>query len=173
MKNISFILVLAGLFAFRPVEAQTTVQDTATKNFILKASIGGLQEVLAGKLAEQKATDSEIRSFGSRMVSDHSKADAQLMQLAKEKGYEKDMKIAGIAVPDMMLNEATGKEFDRVYVHMMVPDHRSAVNLFQRYALTGKDPEIKAFAQQTLPILKEHLAAILAIEDKMKALSAR
>jgi putative membrane protein len=60
-----------------------------------------------------------------------------------------------------------------MYVHMMEPDHRQTVQLFERYALTGKDPEVRAFAQQTLPILKEHLAAITAIDNSMTQASAK
>lgn len=67
----------------------------------------------------------------------------------------------------MMLKNTDPKDFDRMYVHMMVPGHRSTVQLFEKYALTGKDPDVRAFAQQTLPTLKEHLAAIVAIDNGM------
>jgi putative membrane protein len=55
---------------------------------------------------------------------------------------------------------------------MMVDDHRAAVQLFQNYAISGKDPQIKAFVRQTLPVLKEHLAMINAIDGKIKYESA-
>jgi putative membrane protein len=45
--------------------------------------------------------------------------------------------------------------------------------MFQNYAITGKDPVVKAFAQQMLPTLKAHLAAIKAIDEKYKDLTAK
>lgn len=59
-----------------------------------------------------------------------------------------------------------------MYVHMMVPDHRQAVQLFGNYALTGKDPDVRAFAQRILPVLKEHLASITTIDNGMKGAAA-
>jgi uncharacterized protein (DUF305 family) len=64
----------------------------------------------------------------------------------------------------IMLKNTPAKDFDRVYVHMMVPDHAQTVQLFEKYALTGKDPDVNAFAKQMLPILKDHLASITAID---------
>ena len=55
----------------------------------------------------------------------------------------------------------------------MVPDHREPVQLFAKYALTGQDPDVKAFAQQTLPVLKEHLASIISIDNNMTAAAAK
>ena len=55
----------------------------------------------------------------------------------------------------------------------MVSDHRSTVEMFENYATTGKDPDVKAFAQQTLPTLKAHLAAVKALDEKYKQLAAK
>lgn len=172
MKKLILLLALGSLTTLSPLRAQTAAIDTATKNFILNASIGAMQEVVSGQLAAQKAASPEVKAFGNQMVTDHNKAQAKLMQLAKSKGYELPPAAAG-TIPDMMLKNATGKDFDRIYVHMMVPDHRKTVLMFQTYAISGKDPDIKAFAQQTLPILKQHLDAITAIDERIKNLSAK
>jgi len=146
-------------------KAQT---DTATMNFLVNASIGNLQEISSGKLAAQKATDPKIKAFGNRMVTDHGKAETQLLALAKEKGYDLPLNATSGVVEDPMLAKANPVKFDKLYVHMMVPGHRSTAGLFQRYAITAKDPDIKAFAQQMLPVIKSHLAQIKAIDDQMK-----
>ena len=72
-----------------------------------------------------------------------------------------------------MLKNIPAKDFDRIYVRMMVPDHRQTIQLFEKYAVTGKDPDVRAFAQQTLPVLKEHLASITAIDNSMKDEAAK
>lgn len=164
MKNITMIAAVMLLFTAM-AKAQT---DTATMNFLVQASIGNLQEITSGKLAAQKAADPKVKAFGNRVVTDHSKAESQLLALAKKNGYNLPENATSHVVADPMLVKAALGKFDKLYVHMMVPGHRSTVGLFQKYAIGGKNPDIKAFAQQTLPIIKSHLAEITAIDKGMK-----
>jgi putative membrane protein len=53
------------------------------------------------------------------------------------------------------LRNRTGGDFDLEYLKMMAKDHREAVGLFEKGA-NNTDPDIKAFAEQLLPVLKKH-----------------
>ncbi|MBI3653058.1 MAG: DUF4142 domain-containing protein [Acidobacteria bacterium] len=55
------------------------------------------------------------------------------------------------------LAKLSGADFDREYMKYMVEDHVKDVAMFEKEAKTGKDADIKAFAEKTLPTLKEHL----------------
>jgi putative membrane protein len=162
MKNLIILMVIAGYLQLAPVLAQNR-PDTATVNFVQKAAKGGLMEVASGKLAASKAGNGRVRDFGLRMVQDHSKANEQLKTVATAKS------IALPAAPpeDQMLNQAKGADFDRNYVQMMVKDHEEDVAMFQQAANSLPDPEVKAFAARTLPILKEHLAMIKKIASDL------
>jgi putative membrane protein len=80
------------------------------------------------------------------------------LRLAREKG---------VAVPSEMsektaqtrkeLSALPGRKFDARYMSVMVQDHTKAVNLFQKEAKRGQDKDLKAFADKTLPVLKQHL----------------
>ena len=154
-------------------KAQDKSLDTTARYFLIQASIGNLQEIAIGKLAAQHATRPEVKAFANRMVTDHTNAQAQLMQLLKTKGMELPREATQPPVEDLMLKKVAPAEFDQIYVHMMVPDHRQTVDLFQNYAWTGKDPLVKTFAQQALPVLKEHLAAIKSIDENMTATATK
>lgn len=140
--------------------------DTTAKHFIIVASIGNLQETSAGQLAIQKAKRPDVRSFAQMMVKDHGKAEQELMQLAKTKGFDIPAAATGGIQPDLNLKNA-GDNFDKLYVHAMVNGHHNTVETFENYATTGKDPDVRAFAQHTLPTLKAHLSAIMAINDQL------
>jgi putative membrane protein len=72
-----------------------------------------------------------------------------------------------LAVPDTMspkhreavarLQKLSGTEFDRAYMQMMVKDHQEDVEKFRTQAKSAKDPDVKAFAEKTLPTLETHL----------------
>ncbi len=127
------------------------------QGFVTEAATGGMLEVKLGQLAVEKGSSDEVKQFGQKMVDDHSKANDELTQLAGTKG---------IALPNELgarhqamvdrLSGLSGAEFDREYMKMMVDDHKKDVSAFEKEAKGGKDPEVKAWAAQTLPTLKEH-----------------
>jgi putative membrane protein len=171
IKSI-LLFALPALVGFG-VNAQDKSNDTTARYFIIQASIGNLQEIAIGRLAAEKASSPDVKAFAKRMVADHSNAQAQLMQLVKTRGFQIPAEATDPPVDDMMLKNTPAKDFDRMYVHMMVPDHLQTVQLFAKYALTGKDPDVNAFARQTLPTLKEHLAVITGIDQSMKDAAAK
>jgi putative membrane protein len=123
-----------------------------------------MMEVTTGRLAATKAKSADVKAFGERMVRDHSKANEKLKSIVQTKT------IAVSNIPPMthdMLNNASGTEFDRQYVQMMVKDHEKTVALFEKAAGSLPDNDVKMFAAETLPTLKDHLQQIKAIAAKM------
>ena len=127
-------------------------------SFVNKAAQGGKAEVTLGQLASQKASNQKVKDFGQRMVTDHSKAAQQLTGIAQKKS---------ITPPSSMTSEdqalykklqgMSGSEFDKTYMEAMVKDHQKDIDEFQREADSGKDSDVKSFASETLPTLREHL----------------
>jgi putative membrane protein len=142
--------------------------DTTAKHFLTVASIGNLQEISAGQLALQKARLSDVKSFAQMMIKDHGQAEQQLKDLAQQQHIDLPETATGGIKADIGLEKATAK-FDKVYVHAMVSGHRSTVEMFENYATTGKNPSVKAFAQQMLPTLKAHLAAITDLDKQINS----
>jgi putative membrane protein len=136
--------------------SNTTPDD---KEFVSKAGMGGLAEVQMGNLALQKAQSADVKAFGQRMVTDHSKANAELAQLATAKGLALPTEVAGEHQAAMQhLQSLSGAEFDKAYMTHMVEDHEKDVAEFDKASTSASDAEIKAFAGKTLPVLREHLA---------------
>lgn len=164
-KVILTFLCLGGLAAQAQIPQPDP--DTTAKHFLIVASIGNLQEVSAGQLAAQKGKRDDVRAFGRMMVKDHGEAEQKLLKLTKAKIISLPAAATGGIQPDLNLKN-TSVNFDQLYVHTMVSGHQNKVQTFQNYATTGKDPDVKSFAQQMLPVLKQHLAEIKAIEEKLK-----
>ncbi len=150
--------------------ASTTAADTT---FVKQAARGGLAEVELGQLAEQKGATEEVKKFGKRMVTDHTKADDQLKQVAEKEHIdlpkEPDAKDRATKAE---LEKLSGEQFDHAYMRDMVKDHRADVAEFARESKNAKDPEVKKFAEQTLPTLREHLKAAEKIAPTQTAQNA-
>jgi len=132
--------------------------SSSDKMFVMKAAEGGMAEVELGKLAVEKGSSSDVKTFGQRMVDDHSKANDQLKQIdvptdlnAKDKATE------------ARLSKLTGTQFDQAYMADMVKDHQQDVADFRKESKMGKDFDVKGFAWQTLPALQDHLNQVRSL----------
>ena len=158
------------------MRAQSTPANTPARGvpprhddraFVLEAGPGGLAEVELGRLAAQKGQSADVKKFGQRMVTDHSKANAELKKLAASKGITlpPQMDVEQMAVHDR-LAKLSGADFDREYMTLMVKDHDKDVAAFMDEAKDGTDPDIKSFAAKTLPTLQEHQRMAKEIKAK-------
>ena len=57
--------------------AKSSSLSVKDKAFMKKAAKGGMMEVAMGNLAAQSGQSDDVKSFGKRMVTDHSKAKGQ------------------------------------------------------------------------------------------------
>jgi putative membrane protein len=138
--------------------------------FATDAAQGGLKEVQLGELAQQQAESVEVQQFGQRMVDDHGMANEQLIQIAQQKGIELPQELAGDAQQLYEeLQQKSGQEFDQAYMDEMVSDHEEDVETFQEYAESGQDPDLTSFAEQTLPVLQEHLELAQQTQKQISA----
>jgi len=172
MKHYVFTGAVVLAMSAAPAFAQTTGATGATRTtsktakssamsdqkFIHEAAQGGMAEVELGKLAEQNASSQEVKSFGKRMVDDHSKANDELKEIAKTKNVTMptDLDAKDKALHDR-LAKLQGTQFDRAYMQAMVKDHKKDVAAFRHESTAGNDPDVKSFASKTLPTLEDHL----------------
>ena len=127
------------------------------KTFMKKAAKGGMMEVVMGQMAEQKAQSEDVKSFGKRMVTDHSKANDELKSIALKKGFQLPSK------------EHSGKwTSDKAYMDMMVKDHEKDLAEFKEEASSGSDPDVKKFADDTAKVVQEHLDLAKETQGKLK-----
>ena len=141
----------------------------ADKTFVEKAAIGGMAEVELGNLAQQKAASDQVKQFGARMVTDHSKANDELKQIASTKGVQLPSALDDKHKKDKdRLQKMSGADFDKAYMSHMVDDHKQDVAEFKKEANGGKDGDVKGFAAKTLPTLEEHLKLAQTTNDAVK-----
>ena len=163
-------LLLGGrLLAAQPSEATRGLLSESDYKFVIDAARGGMEEVQLGQLAEQKGANQAVRSFGQRMVTDHTKANDELRQIAMTKGATLPTQFTSSersTIED--LQKTSGTDFDKDYAKQMVKDHKTDVKEFEKAAKNLKDPDLRAYAERTLPILQEHLQMAKHTEEIVK-----
>jgi len=138
-----------------PAPHQPNQQD---RLFVDQASIGGMAEVELGKLVERKSQNTAVKDFARRMIQDHTKANNQLVSLAKQAdtplGSSLDDEHQGVRAT---LEKLDGHQFDLAYIDGQVQDHQKTAQLLEWEIGSGQDMSLKRFASETLPTVLHHL----------------
>jgi len=173
MKLLSLrkILSLAAATAFvvlTPVRADDSSLSGKDKSFIQEAYQDGLAEVDMAQMAQRKTGNADVKAFAEKIATDHAAANTTLKSLADSK------KVSTASGPSMvaqgkgkLLDGKTGADFDKAYIDAMISDHKKDIEAFEKEANEAKDQDVKNFANQTLPKLKEHLSAAQGIQAKI------
>jgi putative membrane protein len=148
--------------------------DSAERHsdFLVEAAEGGLFEVEAARLAQEKAVSPKVKTFAKHMMDEHSKANKELKALAAKKtvtipsalGEDKKEKIE-------KLRKLSGNDFDKEYMDMMVKDHKEDVQLFDKESKGSDDNEVEKWAATVLPKLQKHLEMAQQTQDEVEKLT--
>jgi putative membrane protein len=155
------------------VMAGSALAQTAPQEFVDKAASAGMYEIQSSEivLADPKA-DADVQAFAKQMISDHTKAAADLKAAAGN---------SNLTVPAAMLPKQAAlvselsAASDKVplYKKQQLDAHEEAVSLHQGYGSAGTDANLKAYADATSPVLKKHLEHIRMLTGPAdKALSS-
>ncbi len=128
----------------------------------------GMTEVELSKVAQTKATNPRLKNFADMMVTDHSKANDQLKQLAATKNITLPANLSDASQKklDNLNKKTAGKDFDKAYIDDMLDGHKKAVDKLQKGSTDLKDADLKNFATQTLSVVQMHQDSIKAIAGK-------
>jgi putative membrane protein len=131
--------------------------SAADKKFIQKAAVGGMAEVQTAQLAEQKSDDATVKQFAQKMIDDHTPNNEQLLKLASSKGVTPPTELDAVHQKQMTkLQGLSGKKFDTTYLKEQEKDHAVMLKLFETEAKSGHDPDLKQFAETTIPVIESH-----------------
>ncbi|MBX5480237.1 MAG: DUF4142 domain-containing protein [Myxococcaceae bacterium] len=175
MNKLSILtaaLVLSGAaFAADPAQGTSrSLTDLAPKDEKAMAEAlhhANQSEIRLGKLAQQKGQSQAVKRFGQMMVTDHQKADQELLSLARTKGWKladeptatnqtERVMMAADKANEARLNALDGPLFDSAYLSMMVDDHDVDI---MKVALGAKQFEGSELGKQLtrlLPTLEQH-----------------
>jgi putative membrane protein len=109
------------------------------------------KEVALARLAEERASNPEVKQLASTLAARHQRAADALQQVAQKHNVAIPS-AAGDQLKDesARLSKLSGREFDREYIAEIVADHEDAVSDLEAKASSG-NADVRAWVSKTLP----------------------
>jgi predicted outer membrane protein len=122
-------------------------------------AMADMAEVETGKLALSKTQNSDVKAFAQQMVDDHGQALAKVQALAQARGVTLPTELdAKHKTMSAKLEKLSGDAFDKAYMaNAGVKDHKDTKSKLTSAAKKIKDADVKALADQHMPVVEQHL----------------
>jgi putative membrane protein len=138
---------------------QGTALGPVDSYFVTQTSLGTPFQVDAGRVAEAKGTTPDIRAYADLMVSSHITVNNALLAILRKKAPTPPPTLLQAAYATMVatLQHEKGHRLDADYIRGQINYQNANAALYKYEIANGSDPDLKAFAQQTLPKIEDHL----------------
>jgi putative membrane protein len=155
--------VFLVFFALALIGAAASV-SAGDRAFVRSAMKSGAAEVQRAAV-QANAVDYRVRQYAGEMNTDHQKANQQLAAIAADIGVDtgstqpmqpQPATTPGLGRPNVPKGNPAALQ-PSAYFSLEVDAHRQAIALFSREASAGSNSKLRSYAQQTLPVLKQHL----------------
>lgn len=168
----------ADVIIERPIEVSpasraAAANDAAILGLLDVANAGDLQ---AGRLAEQKAVDPDVKAFGSRMIIEHKAMQAQSHRVAERlditPGHSPEAELLARQHVDAMarVKSQSGQAFEQAFLLNEILEHERVINALDQAAREARNPELRRLLmEQALPTLQLHL---LTARDLFRVVSS-
>ena len=163
-------------------DTQSSQGDSRT--FVNDMAVAGMAEVELGRMAADRASSADVKSFGQMMVTDHTKANEELKPIASQLNIQPttqlDQKHRDLA---NRLSKMKGTEFDREYMSAMVQGHQEVLSKLHARAghqtagaasqtaggasAASGEQALTQWAAKTAPTVQQHLDRAKDIQQKV------
>jgi putative membrane protein len=165
-------VVLAALAFTGVAFAQGVPNDAQIAHIVVTAN---QVDIDAGKLAESKASNAQVKAFGKQMVTDHTGVNQQAVALAKKLNVtpqdnptSQSLK-AGGAENVKKLNGLSGADFDKAYVDHEIAYHEQVLDAIDKVLVpNAKNEELKALIVKVRPAFVAHLEHAKMVKGQLK-----
>jgi putative membrane protein len=135
-----------------------------TPDLVKEAAESNLFVIQSAKLALLKA-DRKVKEFAEQLLADYTKSATELSVIADKFKLSLPTKVS--TAQERLLQRQDlldGDDFIQRFLDDEVAAQKSALSLFERYAKKGDNSDLKAWANERLPVLRRHLDLALSLD---------
>jgi putative membrane protein len=136
--------------------------------FVVDQVAGNYAEVKLAQLAQQKSTNTEIKSIAAMLESDHTAVLNDLKSFATKKNISVPAEESQDAKDKIQkLNEEQPAAFDKTWCDELIAKHEKGIKTYEDASTNLEDPELKSWAANLVPKLKMHHEKLEACQKKL------
>ncbi len=135
--------------------------------FVQAAADGDMYEIESSQVViDTVGDDQELADLAQRIIDDHVAASERLQELAADVGAEMPPEMsAGKRFKVEQLRALSAEQLVQAYLLQQEIAHIDAITLYTAYAQLGQHEGLRAFAEETLPTLQEHLQMVQSLRQ--------
>ena len=164
---VSFCLETTDTSSIATAPVNTTPLGKEDSLFLLQAANRGLVEAEFANFAQHREKHQRIKDFAIMVLRDHSQSNQELKNFAASMNIVLADTIGSKHEGHLQKLLTPGNNFDKIYMELMVQEHKDDVKKFEKAAGEVKDPQLKSWMDKVLPVLKVHRDSAVAI-NKVK-----
>jgi putative membrane protein len=161
-----------------PTTGSATAGAEGDVDVIAKVHQANQKEIEMAQMALDKADSPKVKAYARKLLNDHQAADKKLLGYAEKKSVDlskleaktTDTRAATTAASDddahRRLQNATGADFDREFVTVMLAEHDKAIDLVKSARDSVTDKQLRSQLAAMLPKLEQHRKAARDLSEK-------
>jgi putative membrane protein len=147
----------------------TALGDADIANVIHEVNAG---EIAAGKIAQTKASNAEVKAYAREMVQAHTALDKQDVKIsgqtaATNAAIRDSVVNANKTVSSQLQSASSGAEFDKSYIDAQVQGHQNALSFLQAAQSQAQNADLKKMIDAAIPDVQKHLERARALQSKV------
>lgn len=142
-------------------EQRGTNVNTVDRQFAMKAAQSDMTEIKTSQLALKKSKNPQVLSYAREMIQAHTDSSNKLKPIAARLNLAmpKNLGSENQALVNR-LSRLSGTQFDRDYTIGQAQGHAKTKAAFETELQQGQNSDLKAFANEILPVVTMHLEMI-------------
>ncbi len=170
MKHLAITFAVTLFLAASAVAAEGP-NDAQIASIVVTAN---QVDIDAGKLAQSRGSNAEVKAFGKQMVTDHTAVNKQAGALAKklklkpqDNPTSQSLKSGG-AENLKKLQKTKGAAFDKAYIEREVAYHQQVIDAINKTLIpSAQNEELKKLLTTGLPLFEAHLEHAKQIQSSL------
>lgn len=175
-SKVNSVLARPAVFAAASAAnaKKMSVEQRDERRFLKEAAAASRFESEASRMALAKSNNAGVRSFAATLINHHAATGIALQHLLHGRGMAPPMLANDQRKTLNRLAKLGGAKFDREYTQEVGLKYQQAdLQVYEKAALTTRDPTLKAWIARTLPTLRYHLATAERISSVEEARPAK
>ncbi|MGZ3796665.1 MAG: DUF4142 domain-containing protein [Pseudobdellovibrionaceae bacterium] len=170
--TVASLVLAAGMAsAAQPAPPQPALNDSQMIGLMNKVND---VEVAIGKVAVEKGQNVKVKTFATKMVTEHTADNVKITALEAKTKLQRADSDASRALEQRSntiienLKNAKAADFDKAYIDNEVTTHQEVLNtLDQSLIPTAQNPDLKSFLQSTREEIASHLKEAQQIQSEL------